>query len=250
MTIKSLVVDDEPLARLNVRNAIDHKSNWKIVGELGSNSGLNDLIERTKPDVLFLDIEMPEEDGLSIAKRLLDLDDCPIIVFVTAYSEYAMDAFEVCAFDYILKPFNNERFFACLSRVENILNHSKKGLRRCQKNQLENFDSLKKIVIRSLGSIEIIKISEVLYLEASGNYVEIFHSAGSSLHRTSLSFLENRLNKKDFIRIHRSTIVKVDLIVKIDVIDDKTYLKLLNSNKKHKVSTTYKPHLLDALEIN
>ncbi|MFK8012965.1 MAG: LytR/AlgR family response regulator transcription factor [Marinicellaceae bacterium] len=250
--IKALIVDDEALARVNIREALEPYENWQIVGELNSGKELLSVCDKTRPDVVFLDIQMPGVDGINLAKKLIESQFDPYVIFVTAYDEYAVNAFELCAFDYLLKPFDDERLLKTIQRFESYLNQNNglKPLQKWQKNQLNSNKNLDKLIIRSIGSIRIIAIDNVSCFYASGNYVEVYHNEGMHLHRVSLSFLETRLNPEEFVRVHRSAIVKLTEIKELNTLDDNTCELLISNGECVKVSSSYKIKLFKTLGIN
>ncbi len=248
--IKALIIDDEPLARINIREALQPHPHWQVVGELSSGQDLPQVMAQLQPDVIFLDIQMPGEDGIEIARQLMQAEHCPHIIFVTAYDEYAVNAFELSALDYLLKPFDDERFNVSIERLEQLL-HSQsqlQPLQRWQKHQLKSQQKLDKILIRSVGSIRIVPIEEVFWFASCGNYVEVHHQQGMHLHRVSLSFLETKLDGHDFCRVHRSAIVKTSVIKEVITADDQHRLLLINGDEV-RVSPAYKERLWARLEL-
>jgi len=249
--IKALIVDDEALARVNIREALEPHKKWQVVGELNSGKELFVMIKQTKPAVIFLDIQMPGTNGMGLATQLMNEDYCPQIIFVTAFDEYAVNAFELCAFDYLLKPFDDERFNKTIQRLESYFQqpNDQISIQQWQKKQINSVQSLDKILIRSIGSIRIIAIEDVYSFHSSGNYVEVHHLEGIHLHRISLSFLETKLDPEGFCRVHRSAIVKLSEVKEVKVLDDNSHQLILSNNSVVKISAAYKPRFFDRLGL-
>nr|XP_061804795.1 sensory transduction protein LytT-like [Nerophis lumbriciformis] len=211
--ISAVIVDDEPLARANIREALRVAPKWQVVRELSSSADALPTIRKLAPQVVFLDIHMPGQSGIEIAHQLLALEQPPLVVFVTAFDQYAIQAFELFAFDYLLKPFDDERFKKTLDRIERSVGRADERyqIQRQQSgypasNQAQSAP-LERLVIRSVGSIRMVKTSDIYWLRASGNYVEVGHRDGVHLQRVQLSFLERHLDSERFFRTHRSAIV-------------------------------------------
>ncbi len=165
-----ILVDDEPLARINLRKAIERFTDWKIVLELENGENIESYVEQLKPSLIFLDIRMPKRNGLSAAGGLLTMENPPLIVFVSAYSEYALEAFELYALDYLLKPFSDDRFVQTVDRLNSVAGNS--SLRRQIAQQQAGFALEKKylqvLIVRSIGVIQIVDLNDVLWIQGSG----------------------------------------------------------------------------------
>jgi two-component system LytT family response regulator len=247
--ISAVIVDDEEPARFNIRDALKTHRHWSIVGEASHGVQGLKLIESERPTVAFLDIHMPFKDGMSLANELTQADYCPIIVFITAFDHYAVQAFELYAIDYLLKPFDNPRFTAAIKRVEQLLLPG--GLDRPIRQHYRNYIEAKyieRLVIRSAASIRIIDIKDVFWLSTESNYVAVHHHHGVHLHRISLNFLEQRLDPKIFIRTHRTAIVRLDMCVEIKTLTEHKSLVILSNGDEVSLSKTYKEPLLAYLE--
>jgi len=183
----------------------------------------------------------------------LTLAKPPLIVFVTAFDEYATQAFELMAIDYLLKPFNNQRFDEAIKKIEYLLNDdfSVKKVKNWQFEQLENEASgyLDQLVIRSIGSIKFIKVSDIYWIKASGNYTEIHHKGGIDLQRTTIKVIEAKLDPEVFIRVHRSAIVKALIITEIKISNHNRLMVILTNGDTVKVSAAYKNALLNRLNL-
>lgn len=243
MHIPCLIVDDEPMARLNIRDALSPFSQWQIVGELGSAGELHEQVALRKPAVVFLDIQMPGTSGLDAAKRLVADYPQVHIVFVTAFDNYAIEAFELYALDYLLKPFDNERFEHCLKRAQCAIENQ-----QASHNALQAFVEsrpLERLVIRSASSIRVIHLEDVFWFGSNGNYVEIHHKDGCHLHRGSMVQLEKSLAAGQFCRVHRTCIVRLDQAVELKSLSEDKNTLLLANGESVPVSEAYKPGFLD-----
>ncbi|MCO7223152.1 LytTR family DNA-binding domain-containing protein [Pleionea sp. CnH1-48] len=247
--IQCVIVDDEPLARLNVRESLSRFEHWNIVAEFESGEGVEEIIKTNHIDVIFLDIQMPGQDGLSLAKRLFNMESRPLIVFITAFDNYALQAFELYAIDYLLKPFDNERFKNSIERAEKQVANAKTSeqLHNQQQQYFDKSISLDRLVIRSTGSIRIIQVADILWLASEGNYVQVHHSEGCHLHRVSLSFMEKHLGSDVFYRVHRKAIVRLSEVRELKTLADGKYQLILSNGDHVNVSKSYKDGLLDKL---
>jgi len=242
-SINAIIVDDEALARLNLIEAIKDHPHWKLVAELSNANRLLETIDAHNADVLFLDIDMPGESGVDAAKKLTKLTTkIPHIVFVTAFDDYAIQAFEFYALDYILKPFDTERFKQCVARVDMLVANQQTFPPNYE--HFLNNKYLKKIIIKSTASIRVIDVENIFWLGTNGNYVEVHHTEGCHLHRGSLSNLIDFLDPKVFCRVHRQVVIRIDLARELkSTSDNKNRLVLANGDSVN-VSDHYKAELL------
>ena len=235
--IRALVVDDEPLARSNLAVLLRLDPEIEIVGECGSGQEGLEQIRRKKPDLVFLDVQMPECDGFDVLE-LLGNDSPPAIVFVTAYHQYAVRAFEAGALDYLLKPFDNARFARALGRAkERIL--AGKDLPR----------KLDRLPIKSSGQVLFLKISEIDWIEAADYYACLHVGSKTHLLRRSMSELERDLDPAAFCRIHRSTIVNLERVRSLRLGEDGEYEVLLENGTSLRMSRGYRKQLQPRLGI-
>ncbi len=250
-TLTTVIVDDEPLARVNVRKALEAATDWRVIGEFGNAAEARLGIRRLNPDVAFLDIKMPEQSGMELAAALQQEQTAPLIVFVTAFDDYAVQAFELFAFDYLLKPFDDERLGATIARIEQCLSQAehREAIRRNQAVYRQPNRYLEQLVIRSVGSIRIVKIANVRCFRASGNYVEVSHSEGTHLQRVQLGYLEKHLDPLVFCRIHRSTVVRLDEIREIQSGTDDNGMVVLADGTELSFSSRYKTQLYHQLGL-
>jgi two-component system LytT family response regulator len=247
-TISAIIVDDEVAARFNIRDALKDHPHWTIVGEAtNGNEGLALVISK-QPMVVFLDIQMPFIDGISLAKKLAQSDYCPVIIFVTAYDNYAVQAFELYAMDYLLKPFDNARFASAIKRVEQSLSSFTDSHEIRQRyNHYDENKHIQRLIIRSAASIRIVNIQDVYWFSTESNYVAIHHRQGVHLHRISLSFLEQRLDSSIFTRTHRTAIVRLDQCVEIKTLTEHKSLVILANGDQVSLSKAYRESLLTYL---
>lgn len=215
MSIRVLLSDDEALARERLRSLLQDEPDLEIVAECGDGNSTIALIKREKPDLVFLDVQMPEVDGFGVVSAL-QRDHLPLTVFVTAYDRYAMKAFEVHALDYLLKPVGKERLNEALEHARKQLLHpSETMFQRRVLDMLAHLEARQKsperIVIKSDGEIVCLKPQEIDWAESAGNYVCLHVGAATHILRETITALETRLGRQ-FLRVHRSTLVNVDRI--------------------------------------
>jgi two-component system LytT family response regulator len=213
--IRVLLSDDETLARERLRSLLEEEADLEIVAECGDGKSAVATIERERPDLVFLDIQMPEVDGFGVVQELRDT--MPLTIFVTAYDRYAMKAFEVHALDYLLKPVGKERLKAAVDRARGQLGRPPDGI--FQRRVLELLGDMEarqqapeRIVIKSDGEIVCLRPNEIDWAESAGNYVCLHVGAATHILRETITALESRLGPRQFMRVHRSTLVNVDRI--------------------------------------
>ncbi|MCX7724196.1 MAG: LytTR family DNA-binding domain-containing protein [Thermodesulfovibrio sp.] len=218
MLFSAIVVDDEPYAREELIYILSHFPTCQIVGEAGSAKDCIFLYSKLKPDVIFLDIEMPDMSGLETANILSTFNDPPLIVFATAYDDYAIKAFELGAIDYILKPFEEKRIAKTIMRIENLKNNQTEWNNAA--NRLTQFFEKKRVfkklpVQQKAGVISFVPYSDILYCEAYEGGVKIFTLKDDYYFDGTLSELETRLKEEGFMRIHKSYIVNLKRIEEV-----------------------------------
>jgi two-component system, LytTR family, response regulator len=228
--IRALVVDDEPLARSNLTVLLRLDPEIEVVKECATGTGALAEIRSTRPDLVFLDVQMPECDGFDVLE-MLGGELPAAVVFVTAYDQYALRAFEAGALDYILKPFDNDRFERALGRAKERIRHGK-DRRKAER-----------IAIKSAGQIWFLKISEIDWIEAADYYACLHVGTKTHLLRRSMSELELELDESVFCRIHRSTIVNLDRIRGLKVSEDGEYEVLLDTGAGLRLSRRYRKQL-------
>ena len=236
-TIRALVVDDEPLARSNLTVLLRLDPEIEIVSECGSGAEALAEIRNSKPDLLFLDVEMPECDGFDVLE-MLGSDQPSAVVFVTAYDQYALRAFEAGALDYLLKPFDNDRFNLALRRAKEKIAHGK------------NLPQTKEyLVVKSAGQVLFLKSAEIDWIEAEDYYSCLHVGAKTHLLRRSMSELDQELDQNIFCRIHRSTIVKLDRVRGLKLNESGEYDVLLENGTRLRLSRRYRKELQARLNI-
>jgi two-component system LytT family response regulator len=235
--ITAIVVDDEPLARSNLTVLLRRNPAIEILAECGSGVEAPELIRRSKPNLLFLDVQMPECDGFDVLE-LLGRDVPPAIVFVTAYDRYALRAFEAGALDYLLKPFDDARFDLALSRaIERI------ALAKTKPATPE------RLVIKNAGRVEFLKVSEIDWIEAADYYACLHVGPRTHMLRRSIAELEQDLDPTTFCRIHRSTIVNLDRVRGLTLSTDGDYEVELDDKTRLRLSRSYRKQLQCRLNI-
>jgi two-component system LytT family response regulator len=212
--IRTLIVDDEPLAREGVRLLVNGDPEIDVVGECANGRDALAAVRRLRPDLVFLDVQMPEMSGFDVLAALPP-EELPAVIFVTAFDRYALRAFEVHALDYLLKPFDDERFADAVARAKRHLRLSHvSSLSERLLSLLENVrppepdrELLSRIAIKDAGRVVFLDVSEVDWIEAADYYVQLHVGPKSYLHRESMQRLEEKLDPDRFLRIHRSAIV-------------------------------------------
>jgi len=236
--IRAVIVDDEPLARSNLRVLLRLHPEIEIVRECGS--GLAGLAEirNLMPDLVFLDVEMPECDGFDVLE-MLGGDLPPAVVFVTAYDKYALRAFEAGALDYLLKPFDNARFELALDRAMERIVQGRSSMRTTEH-----------LAVKSAGQLTFLKISEIDWIEAADYYSCLHVGAKSHLLRRSMTELDRELDQSTFCRIHRSTIVRLDRVRGLKLSENGEYDVFLRDGTRLRLSRRYRKQLQSRLDFH
>lgn len=252
--IRAIIVDDEPPARRRIHALLDREPDIEVVAECRDGREAIAAVQEAAPDLLFLDIQMPEASGFEVLAAL-EPERMPAVIFVTAYDEYALQAFEVHALDYLLKPFDRERFAAALDRARKQIRRQRRGeldervlallagLREPQTKYLE------RLAVKTSGRIRFIEIGEVDFFDSEGNYVRVHTAERSYLLREALSTLEARLDPQRFLRIHRGTIVQLDRIQELEPLFKGEYVVILRGGTKVRSSRRYRAKLHEVLGI-
>ncbi len=235
--IRALVVDDEPLARTNIAVLLGEDPDIEMTGECGSGVEALAEIRSAKPDLVFLDVQMPECDGFDVLE-LLGRGLPSAIVFVTAYDQYALRAFEAGALDYILKPFDNARFKRALDRAKERIRNGKHEPRETGR-----------IAVKSSGEVTFLQAREIDWIEAADYYACLHIGTKTHLLRRSMSELEQELDESIFCRIHRSTIVNLDRVRSLKLNVDGEYEVLLESGTRLRLSRRYRKQLQSRLGV-
>lgn len=244
MAIRYLIVDDELPGRTNLRLAMQDHSGWDLVAECDGAPAARAALDGGNIDVLFLDIRMPGESGLQLARDIGRMAEPPLVVFVTAHGEHALDAFDLHALDYLLKPVADARLAQAVERSAAMLRQRQRdaygaALRDWVDAGAGTAQVLDHVNVRSVGRIERIGIDDILWIEAAGNYVELHLAARAVLHRITLNKLEALLPPGVFLRVHRGAIVRRDQIARLDTTGDGTWRLLLRCGGSVAVSERY-----------
>ena len=228
--MKAIIIDDEPLARMMVKEYLQSYPDITVTEECSNGFEGMKAIQQHHPDLIFLDIQMPKINGFEMLELI---DEPPLVIFTTAFEEYAIRAFDAHAADYLLKPFSKERFDKAIQKMRA---QKVNAARLVADTALESIAQFNRIVVKENGRIKIIPVAQVQYLEAADDYIKI-HTAGAvSLKKKTMQFFEDNLPKDEFIRIHRSYIVNSQLITRIDPGEGDAYSVLLTTGVKLPVS--------------
>lgn len=255
--VRALIVDDEPLARANIRHALGVFSGWQVVAESDSVADALSVLAAHPVDVVFLDIQMPRQGGLDLARAIAASESPLVVVFVTAFESFAIQAFELHALDYLLKPFDDARFAQTIERAEHLLQlRERAAYGNALRGYIADVDSdqsrapvtyLSRLSVKSVGRIDSVHLDEVRWIGAAGNYVELHLANRTLLHRVTVAALDKRLDPAVFLRVHRSAIVRRDECLSLAVTGDGTYALRLRCNAKVAVSERYVQEVRAAL---
>ncbi len=225
-----IIIDDEPLARSIVVEYLMAYPEIKILAECSDGFEGMKAIQSLQPDLIFLDVQMPKINGFELLELI---DNPPAIIFTTAFDEYALKAFEANAIDYLLKPFNKDRFDKAIQKFNSNL------IPKIETDKIQlpaNSSQQNRIVVKSEGKIKIIPTNEIQYIEANGDNVKIMSNEGSFSKNKTMSYFEEQLSTNDFVRIHRSYLVNVSLVSRIDAYDKESHLAVLSNGIQLPVS--------------
>jgi two-component system LytT family response regulator len=249
--IHVLLVDDEPLAREMIREMLKDDPEAEVVAECVNGREAIEVIQEHNPDLIFLDVQMPEIGGFEVLEALKSVH-MPHVIFVTAYDQYAVRAFEVHALDYLLKPFDRERFDSAWRRAKLHILATRNG--EMDQRILAILEELKagskyleRLVIKSGGRVFFLDTDDIDWIEAEGNYVSVHTGKKSHLLRETISSLEAQLDPKKFLRIHRSSIVKIDRIKELQPWFHGEYRVILLDGTQLTLSRNYRENLQEAL---
>jgi two-component system, LytTR family, response regulator len=228
--MKAIIIDDEPLARSIIKEYLQPYTNITLVEEC--NDGFEGIkaIQHHQPDLIFLDIQMPKINGFEMLELV---DNPPLVIFATAFEEYAIKAFDAHAADYLLKPFSKERFDKAIQKALLQKNNLAQAV---ASTALETAGPTNRIVVKDNGKIKIIPLAQVQYVEAADDYVKIHTAEGNFLKKKTMQFFEDSLPPQEFIRIHRSYIVNAQLITRITPYEKDSHLALLTTGAQLPVS--------------
>lgn len=262
--IRTLIVDDESLARRRLRRLLETERDVEIVGEAASGGEAVEAIRELRPDLMFLDVQMPEMDGFGVIEAV-GVDELPAVVFVTAFDQYAVRAFEVQALDYLLKPFDADRLRGTFARARRHV-AGNGGQHDQQKQIMALLETLAaerrepgqpaarpaertpdRLMIKSSGRVYFVKVSDIDYVEAAGNYVRLHVGKDAHLLRETMNGVETRLDASQFLRIHRSTIVNLDRVKEMQPWFSGEYVVIMKDGTQLKLSRGYRDRLEERL---
>jgi two-component system LytT family response regulator len=245
---KIVIIDDEPLARSIVMEYLQPYKDFEVVAECNNGyEGVKAILQH-KPDLVFLDIQMPKINGFEMLELL---DHVPQVIFATAFDEYAIKAFEANAVDYLLKPFSKERFNTAIEKwnAKSQTSAAEKNLQRLMETNGKQPDEASRIVVKNNTEIAIVPVDEIVYIEAYDDYVKIFTNDKYFLKKKTMNYYEEVLDKEHFFRTHRSYIINLGQLTRIEPLEKNTYVALLKSGKKVPLSRTGYAKLKDKLGI-
>jgi len=250
MMIRALVVDDEVLAREGVRLELAREADISIVAEAIDGPDAVEAINRHRPDIVFLDIQIPGFDGFEVLERISP-GPMPIIVFVTAFDSYAVRAFDARALDYLLKPISSQRLHSAIERAREVLTSYAREHRAAAfgahiVDQSAGPAYYQRFTIRERTRFLVVKASDVDWFESASNYVELHVSGRTHLLRVTLSDLEHRLDPLNFVRIHRSTIVNLDRVADIRPTSHGDFIVVLSNGTRLRLSRAYRDRVICA----
>ncbi len=252
MKINTLIVDDEPLARERIRSLLKDESDFTVAGEASNGKEALKKMQEEKIDLLFLDIQMPELDGISLAEKF-SLQHIPLIIFTTAYDSFAVKAFELNALDYLLKPFTKRRFKQSLSRVKEQFSSDDKDL--YSSTMLSTLQALvqkkqypERIVVKSEGKIHFIPLKDIVWAESDANYININTVRDKVVMRETMFNLSQRLDPAVFLRAHRSILVNVQFIKEMKPWFNDELVIMLTNGTQLPVGRTYRKTVLQSLQ--
>jgi len=254
--IRTIIADDERLAREKLRILLASEANVKLVAECNDGQQTLSAVRTYRADLLLLDIQMPGMDGFQVLNEL-SAEEMPVVIFTSAYDQYAIRAFEAHALDYLLKPFDQERLHHAIERARWELHKSQDReithrildlLSRVKSDMLPAPSSEGRLVIRAKGRVVFLNLSEIDWIEASANYVRLNVGKESHLFRETIGRISERLNPNHFVRVHRSTIVNVRKIKELIPVNSGEYIVVLKSGKELSCSRSYRAALESMIE--
>jgi two-component system LytT family response regulator len=249
--VRVVVADDEPLVRRGLRAFLDGEPGLTLRGEARNGLEAVDLIRAERPDLVFLDVQMPELDGFGVLEALEGMP-MPVVVFVTAYDEYAIRAFDVHAVDYLLKPFDEERFRIALTRARARLGerraHSLDERLEAVLSELRAREQyVDRLLVKNDGRVMVLQVEDVDWIEAADNYARVHTSRGRYLLREPIKTLERKLNPRHFARVHRSAIVNLARVRELQPLFGGEYVIILSTGAKLTLSRGYRDAFRDRL---
>ena len=248
MAFKVLIVDDEAHARTNLRLALAPLGDWAVAAECASAAAARSFLQANEVDLVLLDVQMPQESGIELARSLGRMEQPPLIVFATAHRGHALDAFDAHALDYIVKPVDERRLHQAMSRARVLLEQ-----RAIYTKALRQFTDpapgfWRELIVRSVGRMDKVALEDVLWIETAGNYVELHMSERTLLHRTTLTELVQYLDPDEFLRIHRRILVRRDEVLGMRQMQEGGYVVALRCGQSLPISERHWADVKSALE--
>lgn len=250
--LKVVIIEDEELGRELVKNYLSELDTIEIVKECENGFEGAKAINELKPDLVFLDIQMPKLNGFEMIE-LIDRADRPEIIFTTAYNQFAIQAFELNAIDYLLKPFSKERFFESVSKAQDRL--MQKEEKSSEDTAVTNLtqkpitESLERVVVKSHSKISVVSVNKIKYIEAQDDYVMIYTQEGKHLKQATMKYFEQNLNPAEFLRVHRSYIIRIDQVSQLEPYGKDSYVARLKDGAVIKISKSGLKTLKDQLNF-
>ena len=248
MAFTVLIVDDEAHARTNLRLALAPLGDWTVAAECPGAAAARSFLQSNDVDLILLDVQMPQESGLEMARSLSQLEQPPLIVFATAHRGHALDAFDAHALDYIVKPVDERRLHQAMARAQVLLEQ-----RALYTKALRQFTDpapgfWRELIVRSVGRMDKVALEDVLWIETAGNYVELHLAQRTLLHRTTLTELVQYLDPDEFLRVHRRILVRRDEVLGLRQVPEGGYVVALRGGRSLPVSERYWATVKSALE--
>jgi len=246
--IETLIVDDESLARDSVRVLLQKEPDFKIVGEARNGEEAVKLIEKLTPKLVLLDIQMPQMTGFEVLQDL-QIRPLPYFIFITAFDQFALKAFEVNALDYLLKPYSDARFYQSIHKAKTTILKDEWATLQANLQQMIQGQStpptqfIERLAVKQGGKIKLITVANIAYIKASGTYTEVFDAVHKHLTNYSIGELAEKLDTTKFIRIHRSTIVNIEQIAELEPYYNGEYIIYMKDGSQHKLSRSYKDQI-------
>jgi two-component system, LytTR family, response regulator len=245
--IRTVIVDDEELARDRIQTLLELEPDVEVVGVCADGPSAVEMIDRTQPDLVFLDVQMPGMDGFEVVENL-ERTKLPAVVFVTAHDAHALKAFEIHALDFLLKPFDQTRFEKALERARGQLSQAKGPVLDSRLVTLleelhEERKYSERLIVKSSGRVFFVRTEEIDWVEASGNYVKIHTKNDAHLLRESMKNMEGKLDPKTFVRIHRSAIVNIDHIKELEPWFHGEYIVIMRDGTRLTASRVFSDRL-------
>ena len=252
MRIKALIVDDEPLARDRIRELLKEHPEVEVIGEARNGQEAIAAVANHNPDLVFLDVQMPDVDGFDVLRNL-DVERLPVIIFVTAYDQYALRAFDVHAVDYLTKPFDRERFARAVDQAKVFMKGAKEPDTARILNMLQELRAgtryLERFAIKNGETLFFVRAEDVDAIEAQGNYVRLSLANSSHLVRDTLNNIESQINPRTFVRIHRRTIVNINRVKEVQTWGRGEYRVVLLTGAHYTLSRGYRQHFEEFIKF-